>query len=84
MLAFLLGQPVFGNLQWCLRDVWLGFVARLPLLALFFLLLHSSLPVFKRIGEFSRPTCGPFSAVGNLATGGHLATGRRVRGGVFS
>jgi membrane protease YdiL (CAAX protease family) len=52
MLAFLLGQPVFGDLQWCLRDLWLGFVASLPLLALFFWLLHSSLPVFKRIGEF--------------------------------
>ena len=52
MLAFLLGQPLFGNLQWCLRDLWHGILASLPLLALFFWLLHSSLPAFKRIGEF--------------------------------
>ena len=52
MLAFLLGQPLFGNLQWCLRDLWLGILASLPLLALFFWLLHSSLPALERIGEF--------------------------------
>ena len=52
MLAFLLGQPLFGNLQWCLRDFWLGILASLPLLALFFWLLHSSLPALERIGEF--------------------------------
>jgi membrane protease YdiL (CAAX protease family) len=52
MLAFLLGRPLFGNLQWCLRDFWLGILASLPLLALFFWLLHSSLPALERIGEF--------------------------------
>jgi uncharacterized protein len=52
MLAFLIGQPLFGDLQWRLRDLWLGIFASLPLLALFFWLLHSSLPAFKRIHEF--------------------------------
>lgn len=52
MLAFLLGQPLFGDLRWSLRDLWLGILASLPLLALYFWLLHSSLPAFKRIGEF--------------------------------
>ena len=50
--GLLLGQPLFGNLQWCLRDFWLGILASLPLLALFFWLLHSSLPALERIGEF--------------------------------
>jgi membrane protease YdiL (CAAX protease family) len=52
MLAFLFGQPLFGDLQWCSRDLWLGILASLPLLALFFCLLHSSLPALERIGEF--------------------------------
>ncbi len=52
MLAFLLGQPLFGDLSWSLRDLWLGILASLPLLVLFFWLLHSSLPAFERIGEF--------------------------------
>ena len=52
MLAFLLRQPLFGNLQWCLRDLGLGILASLPLLVLFLWLLHSSLPPFERIGEF--------------------------------
>jgi uncharacterized protein len=52
ILAFLLGQPLFGDLQWCLRDLWLGILASLPLFALFFWLLHSSLPALERIGEF--------------------------------
>jgi membrane protease YdiL (CAAX protease family) len=52
MLAFLLGQPLFGNLQWCSRDLWLGSLASLPLLGLFFWLLHSSLPPLERIGEY--------------------------------
>jgi hypothetical protein len=29
MLVFLLGQPIFGNLKWCLRDLWLGILANL-------------------------------------------------------
>jgi len=45
-------QPLFGNLQWCLRDFWFGILASLPLLVLFLWLLHSSLPPFERIGEF--------------------------------
>ena len=65
MLAFLLGQPLFGNLQWRLRDLWLGILASLPLLALFFWMLHSSLPTFKRIGEFlevrARPVFKPWA-----------------------
>jgi uncharacterized protein len=52
IMALLLGQPLFGNLQWCWRDLWLGILASLPLLALFFWLLHSSLPALERIGEF--------------------------------
>ena len=52
MLAFLLGQPLLGDLRWSLGDVWLGIVASVPLLALFFWLLRSSLPALKRIGEF--------------------------------
>jgi membrane protease YdiL (CAAX protease family) len=52
MLAFLLGQPLFGDLQWCLRDLGLGILASLPLLALFFWLLHSSLPALEGIDEF--------------------------------
>ena len=52
ILAFLLGQPLFGNLQWCLRDLWFGILASLPLLALFLWLLHSSFPALERIGEF--------------------------------
>ena len=52
MLAFLLGQPLFGDLRWRFHDLWLGIVASLPLLALFFWLLHSSLPAFKRIRQF--------------------------------
>lgn len=32
--------------------MWLGILASLPLLVLFFWLLHSSLPAFKRISEF--------------------------------
>ena len=52
MLAFFLGQPLFGDLQWRLRDLWLGSLASLPLLALFFWLLHSSLPVLERLDEF--------------------------------
>lgn len=36
----------------------------------------------RRVSRGSR--ADHFRAVGNLATGGHLATGRRVRGGVFS
>jgi CAAX protease family protein len=52
MLAFLLGQPLFGDLEWRLHDLWLGILASLPLFALFFWLLHSSLPAFKRIREF--------------------------------
>jgi hypothetical protein len=52
ILAFLLGQPLFGNLQWCLRDLWFGILATLPLLALFLWLLHSSFPALERVGEF--------------------------------
>ena len=52
LLAFSLGQPLFGNLQWSLRDFGFGLLASLPLLALFFWLLHSSLPALERIGEF--------------------------------
>ena len=52
VLAFLLGQPLFGDLRWSLRDLWLGILASLPLLALFFWLLHSSLPALERLGEF--------------------------------
>jgi membrane protease YdiL (CAAX protease family) len=51
-LAFLLGQPLFGDLRWSVRDLWLGILASLPLFVLFFCLLHSSLPAFERIGEF--------------------------------
>ena len=52
MLAFFLGQPLFGDLRWCLRDLWVGILASLPLLALFFWLLHSSLPALERLDEF--------------------------------
>jgi membrane protease YdiL (CAAX protease family) len=52
MLAFFLGQPLFGDLQWRLRDLWLGSLASLPLLALFFWMLHSSLPALERLDEF--------------------------------
>ena len=52
MLAFLLGQPLFSDLQWSLRDLGIGILASLPLLVLFFWLLRSSLPALKRIDEF--------------------------------
>ena len=52
MLAFFIGQPLFGDLRWCLRDLWVGIFASLPLLALFFWLLHSSLPTLERLDEF--------------------------------
>ena len=52
ILAFFLGQPLFGNLQWCLPDLGLGLLASLPMLAFFFWLLHSSLPALEEIGEF--------------------------------
>ena len=52
MLAFLLGQPLFSDLQWSLRDLGIGILASLPLLVLFFWLLRSSLHALKRIDEF--------------------------------
>ena len=52
MLAFFIGQPLFGDLRWCLRDLWVGILASLPLLALFFWVLHSSLPALERLDEF--------------------------------
>ncbi|HVJ58014.1 MAG TPA: CPBP family intramembrane glutamic endopeptidase [Terrimicrobiaceae bacterium] len=52
MLAFFLGQPLLGDLRWCLRDLWVGILASLPLLALFFWLLHASLPALERLDEF--------------------------------
>jgi CAAX protease family protein len=71
MLTFSLGQPLFGNLHWRLRDFGLGLVASLPLLALFFWLLHSSLPALERIGQFLedrvRPIFGEW-ALWQLAT----------------
>jgi hypothetical protein len=83
--GLLLGQPLFGNLQWGLRDFWLGILASLPLLALFFWLLRSSLPALERIGEFLearvRTVFEPW-AIWQLAVISLLAG--RVRGGVFS
>ena len=71
MLAFPLGQPLFGNLQWRPRDFGLGLAASLPLLVLFYWLLHSSLPALERIGEFLearvRPIFGEW-ALWQLAT----------------
>jgi hypothetical protein len=84
MLAFLLGQPLFGNLQWCLRDFWLG---SLPACRCLPSSSGCCTPRCLRSSgsaSFSSPRADHFRAVGNLATGGHLATGRRVRGGVFS
>jgi membrane protease YdiL (CAAX protease family) len=52
VIGFFLGQPLFGDLQWCHRDLWLGILASLPLLALLFWLLHSSLPALERLNEF--------------------------------
>ena len=52
MLAFSFGQPLFGDLLWRPQDLWIGILASLPLLALFFWLLHSSLPALERLDEF--------------------------------
>lgn len=77
-------QPLFGNLQWCLRDFWLG---SLPACRCLPSSSGCCTPRCLRSSgsaSFSSPRADHFRAVGNLATGGHLATGRRVRGGVFS
>jgi uncharacterized protein len=71
LLTFSLGQLPFGNLHWRWRDFGLGLVASLPLLVLFFWLLHSSLPALERIGQFLedrvRPIFGEW-ALWQLAT----------------
>jgi uncharacterized protein len=52
LVAWALDVPLFGDLHWNLRDLFLGIAATGPLLLAFYWLLQSSAPALQRIRMF--------------------------------